>query len=917
MPKLARQTQAHVALRMVVARTLPRMKRITLLLLLTVLFTSQYEAVAQRIKTSLNDDWRFVREDETSASAETFDDSKWERVNLPHSYNAVDAFTMPRGYYEGPTWYRKKLVLTPLPGKRYFIQFEGASKVATVYLNGNRLGEHLGGYTAFGYELTSYLKAGINNISVRVDNTNRPDLAPLEADFTFYGGIYRDVWLIETPSAHLGVQEPYQNSVWYTSQKVDSSNASIQIQLPVINQAGENWKGQLEARLLDPRGRVVQSWLQQVNLKKNSEQVFKGMLSAKNPQLWSPDAPNLYTVELRLVDGKSKQLLDLVRQPLGLRWYKFTPNEGFALNGKPLKLMGLCRHQDREGFGPALTDAMHVADVRYIKEMGGNFVRIAHYPQDPAFLDACDRLGVIAWEEIPIVNKITESEAFTASCVSQLKEMINQHRNHPSIVIWGYMNEVLIRLPKKEVQDVYLANVVTLAKKLDSLCRAGDPERYTAMALHHSEVYNKCGLADVAQITGWNLYHGWYHDSFEDFGKRLDKEHLLYPNRVHIISEYGAGLDTRLHSDAPNIYDFTADWGQAYHESYLKQIMERKYIAGASLWNLVDFGSEGRKETMPHINNKGMMTMNRTKKDVFFLYEAALNSGILGGKPMKPVVRIAETERQTRKVWFPRGYKHTKIKLKFYGNVDQATVFVNNREQGKIRFTNYTAYLPVVVTAGTNRVEIVYSTPTQPSVAEDLLLIEVENAPEFLADPLHSFKEVAINCGSTAEYTDPITKQVWQADKEYSPGSYGYKGGNIAMNWKRMGTQDYIAGTAHQPLLQTRRDSLAGYQFDVPPGEYEVELHWAETNPKAKNLIYDLGGAPKSGADVSAERSFSVWVNQVPMVQELNLLRDYGFNTAVARKTRVVVHDDKGIWVKMEAQKGNTSLSAIRVTRIF
>lgn len=870
---------------------------------------------AQRIRTSLNDDWRFKREDLTGAEASAFSDKDWERVNLPHSFNTQDAFSLPRGYYQGLAWYRKNFRFTPVAGRRYFIQFEGANKVAEVWLNGKSLGTHLGGYTAFSYELTPYLTAGANTLAVRVDNSLRPDIAPLEADFTFYGGIYRDVWLIETPDAHLGVLEPYQNSFWYTKQVVDSTKADVEITLPLLNQGKGKLSGTIELRVMNPIGAVVQTLVSKVSLGAGKEELRKLNVRIQKPQLWHPESPNLYTVEARLIDNGNKQILDLVQQPLGLRWYKFTANEGFFLNGKPLKLMGVCRHQDRANIGPELTDEMHEQDVKYIKEMGGNFVRIAHYPQDPAFLQACDRLGVVAWEEIPIVNKITVSDAFTNACMSQVRDMVNQHRNHPSIVIWGYMNEVLIRTPKKEEEDAYMAKVVVLAKKLDSLCRALDPARYTAMALHYNDRYERSGLINVAQITGWNLYHGWYHDTYQDFGAYMDKQHKEHPERIHIISEYGAGLDTRLSSDSANIYDFTSNWGQGYHEAYLKQIMDRPYIAGGAIWNLVDFGSEGRKETMPYINNKGMLTMDRRKKDVFYLYEAALHSGILTGKGFKPVVRIAETERPIRRVVFPRGFKHTKIRIKCYGNVPTAVIYVNNRNQGEVKFNNYVGYADVVVTPGVNKVYLLHEKNLDKAMAEDVFMLTVDDAPEFLQDGVRPFKEVALNCGSTAEYRDPLTHLTWLPEKPYTAGSYGYIGGSKYFNSKRLGSQDYIAGTEHQPLFQTRRDGVEAYQFDVPKGQYEVELLWAETNPKAKGLVNDIGNN-NTATNTEAERVFSVWVNGLPVVQELDLVRDYGFSVAVTKKALVTVIEDKGIRVDLKAIKGTTTLSGIKVRRL-
>lgn len=866
------------------------------------------QAIAQRTKVTMNDNWRFLKQDVEAASAAAFDDRSWKAINLPHSYNTQDAFDNEKGYYEGPAWYRKTFKFTPIAGQRYVIMFEGANKQADVWLNDVKLGQHQGGYTAFGFDITKFLKEGVNTLSVRVDNSSALEIVPLQADFTFYGGIYRDVWLITTPSVHFSSLEPVPTGLVLSKYKVDSINGKVNITVPLINDADQSAKVEVAVNMLDATGKVVATTKKVQSVKKLGTATFSADLGLANPKLWSPSSPYLYQVEAVLTDVKTKQILDRIRQPLGWRWYRFDPNDGFFLNGKPLKLIGACRHQDRAGVGPEMTDAMHVQDMEELKQMGGNFVRISHYPQDPSLLDACDRLGLIAWEEIPIVNKINVSQAFTNSCMSQMRDMISQHRNHPSIVIWGYMNEVLIRLPAKDAQEAYLKEVVKLAKKLDSLARATDPERYTAQAFHHSEVYNQCGLADVPQIAGWNLYHGWYHDKFEDFGKRLDKEHATYPKRVHIISEYGAGYDVRCHSAKPNIYDFTAQWGQAYHESYYKQINDRPYIAGASLWNLVDFGSEGRKETMPHINNKGMMTMDRRKKDVYYFYQAVLTP------KTNPIIHIAERDRPFRKVTFMTGYKVTKQRIKVYSNQDEIEIASNDKTQGKFKVTNGTVEADIVIKPGVNKI-VAWGMVGNNQVISDEFELYVEATPENFANQLIPFREVALNAGSNVDYHDPLTNQVWEADRPYVKGNGGYLGGKVFMNWARIGSQDEITGTDAQPIFQTRRDSVDAYRFDVPAGRYEVELCWAETDPKTKNVLYDLGGAQQAGSN-GTEREFSVWANGVGIIQSLNLVRDYGFNKAVTKRFEVLTVGDEGLEIRLSATKGKTMLSGIRVRKL-
>ncbi|MGH7635901.1 MAG: glycoside hydrolase family 2 protein, partial [Gemmatimonadaceae bacterium] len=331
----------------------------------------------------------------------------------------------------------------------------------------------------------------------------------------------------------------------------------------------------------------------------------------RDPHLWSPDDPYLYTVRTDVYDGD--ELRDRVTNPLGFRWYHFDPARGFFLNGSKLQLRGTNRHQDYAGLGSAMPNELHTRDFELIKEMGANFVRLAHYPQDPAVLEAADRLGLLIWEEIPVVNYITPGPEFTHNAETMLREMTRQHYDHPSVIMWGTMNEVFLWGPgggRIRVQDdtAYMRQVREYAAHVDSVARSEDPTRVTTMATHMSGDYEKSGVAYVSQVLGLNIYDGWYSGTFAGFGTQLDKHHARMPGRVLFVSEYGAEDDYRVNSLQPERFDFSGTWMRRYHESYLRQIAARPWLGGTALWNEFDFSQPETGGSIPHMNQKGMLT---------------------------------------------------------------------------------------------------------------------------------------------------------------------------------------------------------------------------------------------------------------------------------------------------------------------
>ncbi|HEX9106335.1 MAG TPA: glycoside hydrolase family 2 TIM barrel-domain containing protein, partial [Longimicrobiales bacterium] len=489
------------------------MRILPLLLLLCALMPASSSAQtgsSPRLRFGLNDGWRFHAGDAPGAQAPDFDDGAWTPVELPHTWNAQDALMKSAPYRRGLGWYRRTLVVpAAAQGKRLFLFFEGANQVADVWVNGREAGHHVGGYTAFAMDVSALVNAGGPAVvAVRVDNSHNPDVPPLSADFNFYGGIYRDVWLVATEPVRFAVTDHAGPGVFVDARQLEAGEHAVaRVRGTVTNDGDAARRLRVTSRILDAAGNVAATLSSEVRIVAHGSAAFaQASVPLRQPHLWSPDDPYLYTVRTEIREGE--RVLDRIDTPFGFRWYSYDAQKGFFLNGRPLQLHGTNRHQDMRGLGNALPDALHRRDIRLIKETGFNFLRLAHYPQDPALLDEADRVGLILWEEIPVVNTITQSEGFSANAESMLTDMIRQHYNHPSVFFWGYMNEVLL-VPPKPMPANYMSDVVTLARRLDARAHAEDSTRATVMAVISHNPSPE--LDSVPDILGLNLYFGWYY----------------------------------------------------------------------------------------------------------------------------------------------------------------------------------------------------------------------------------------------------------------------------------------------------------------------------------------------------------------------------------------------------------------------
>lgn len=638
------------------------MRHLNLRFVLFFLFSVSITFSSYREKININEDWLFFKGYQETGFDKNLITTGWDRIDLPHTWNVWDSFDMrveedtlydiADYYYRGRGWYRKTINVSHQDrDKSIFLEFEAANVMADVWVNEEHIGQHIGGYSGFKYDITEQIKFGEENlIAVLVDNSFHYDIPPHRADYTMYGGIYRDVYIVKT-------NPNYVDRVLISTPVVTKDKAIVIVKPLLINKSENTRSAKLNYIITDPSGKQVSNKTFDLSLKNNSSTEYEFELPViDNPQLWSPDSPNLYNLSTTLIlNGKT---VDQVSDQFGLRWYRFVGQEGFFLNGEYLKLHGVNRHQDRYGYGNALSNELHREDIKMIKDVGANFLRLAHYQQDPVVLNMCDSLGILVWEEIPVITSVGEEE-FLKNAKSMLHEMITQHYNHPSVIIWGLMNETVRNQP-----DDRLHINVNMCKELSALADSLDPARYTTqaqMAARGEDIHK------YTEIRAWNKYFGWYYDEFEDFGPFMDNEHAKDPDQPFIISEYGAGSKLGYHVENPTEPDFSEEWQLAFHRSHWEQIKARRWIAGSTVWNMFDFASDEKAGNIPHINQKGLVSFDRKPKDVFFYYQSQWSA-----EPMIYIVSHTWTERTGKK-------RETK-QLEVFSNCDEVRLNFNGED---------------------------------------------------------------------------------------------------------------------------------------------------------------------------------------------------------------------------------------------
>ena len=550
---------------------------------------------------NLNRKWAFSKE---ASAVPTEISSRWNFVNLPHSWNAIDGQDGDNDMYRGTAYYAKSIEKFDLPeAQKYFLEINGANSSAKVYWNGALLAQHHGGYSTWRVDVTDAMAAS-NLIVIEVDNAANDFVYPQNADFSFYGGLYRDVNLICVPASHFDLEYCGGPGIKVTP-VVNGSDAQVEAEVFVTNlKAGQK----IRFTFYDMEGNVES--VHECSGTRISNTI-------ENVHKWhGRKDPYLYSVKAELLDGE--QVLDTVSTRFGCRSYEIDPNRGFILNGEEYPLRGVSRHQDRWELGNALLPEHHREDMELICEMGATTIRLAHYQHSQCFYDLCDEYGQVIWAEIPYIT--THMSKGRENTISQMKELIIQNYNHPSIVVWGLSNE--INAGQSADIDV---DLVDNHRVLNDLCHELDKTRLTTMACvsmcnpHHEYI----GIPDT---VSYNHYFGWYGGSIDTYGPWFDKFHAEHPNTPIGVSEYGCEA-LNWHNSNPDAGDYSEEYQAIYHETLIRQLFSRKYLWATHVWNMFDFGADARNEGGENgQNHKGLVTFDRKyKKDSFYAYKAWLN----------------------------------------------------------------------------------------------------------------------------------------------------------------------------------------------------------------------------------------------------------------------------------------------------
>lgn len=635
-------------------------------ILLACLLGSICKAEAREV-TPFNNGWEFKKGPFPTDAMQTAArwNADWEQVNVPHTWNADDMQKKTNSFYAGVAYYRKHYVFPEsLEGKRLFLRFEGVGACAEVYVNGYLVGTHKGAYSAFVCEIGSQVRLGEENeIVVKADNAARPDVIPVNhALFGVYGGIYRPVWLIVTEPCNIVVNDCASPGVYITQKNVSKQSADVSVRVKLDNATLAPAALELENAIYTREGKLVKVHRQSFELTPQGVQNYVSDFKISHPHLWQGrEDPYLYKVVSRLKqDG---QVIDEVIQPLGLRKYEAVAGKGFFLNGKKYPMYGVTRHQDWWGMGSALTNREHDFDLEQIMEVGATTVRFAHYQQSDYIYSRCDTLGLIIWAEIPFVNRVTGQEWDNVH--QQMRELIRQSFNHPSIYVWGIHNEVYH-------PHGYTA---ALTQSVHDLCKLEDPDRYTVAVNGYGHAEHP--VNGNTDIQGMNRYFGWYEKKIQDIKPWIEKMEKEYPWQRLMLTEYGADANiehqTELLGDALNWgSDFYPETFQTKtHEYQWGVISQHPYILASYLWNMFDFAvPQWKRGGVDARNMKGLITFDRKiRKDAFYWYKANWSK-----EPVLYLTQRRNTERERRET-----------SVTVYSNLGTPRVFLNGRELDGVR----------------------------------------------------------------------------------------------------------------------------------------------------------------------------------------------------------------------------------------
>ena len=689
-------------------------------------------------------------------------DHATEQVNLPHTWNAVDGNDGNGSYLRTTGVYTRTFTAPKQPreGGRTFVEVLAAALNSTVKVNGQVATTHEGGFSIFRADVTDLCHEGENELTIEVSNEDTPSMYPSSADFTFYGGLYRGVNLISVPDAHFDLDYYGGPGMMVTPVPTEDGGANFTIKSFVTNPADDLT---VMYSIEDCFGREVASAVR-------GSADTEVTIYVPDAQLWSMDEPNLYTVVATL--QRNNEEVDEIAANVGVRSFKVTPDEGFSINGVPTPLRGVSRHQDRVFEGNALTAEEHYDDAMLIKELGANTIRLAHYQHSQDFYDACDEIGFAVWAEIPFISVFKKGEGAHKHVMEEMKELIIQNYNHPSIMFWGISNEILIGGISQELVDTH--------HDLEKLCKELDPTRLTTIA-HVSTTPVNGPMHHITDLESYNHYFGWYGGKMEQNGPWLDKFHAEHPDICIGISEYGTEGIINWHSNDPQCKDYTEEYQALYHEHLAQVFEDRPWVWATHCWNMFDFGCAARHEGgVAGRNNKGLMTIDRkTKKDSYFVYQAYWSK--------LPMVHIAGRRHAQR------AGETTEIKV--YSNQDTVVLYVNGKEVGQ-QTAHRVFKFNVALEEGFNTILAVAG-----DVKDSITLEKVEKEPDCYTLPEFNERQEGV-----ANWFKQVGSLDLKAPMEFPEGYYSIKD-----------SMEDLSKNEEALALATRAVKLAT-NFDVKPG---------------------------------------------------------------------------------------------------
>ncbi len=668
---------------------------------------------------SFNDGWSFSK-----------DNKSFETVTLPHTWNNLDGQDGGSDYLRQTCYYKKQFTLQKYDGRR-FIEFGGVNHHAVVTLNGKTLGEHKGGFSTFRFDITDVVIEGQNELCVSADNSDGLMIYPQAADFTFFGGIYRNVKLIEVGNTYFDIETFGAQGIFVTPKRV-GNYAEVSVR---CNIKGDCSSAKLKLEILDDSGAVV------CETESAAQAVTENRLELAAPRLWNGNKdPYMYSLRATILQGEASCDVSVV--PFGVRDFRVDNERGFILNGEEYHLHGVSRHQDKQDKGWAISPADHEQDMALIKEVGATTIRLAHYQHDQYFYDLCDKEGMVIWAEIPFITTFMEGAEARENTLSQMAELVNQNYNHPGIFFWGITNEITIG----GETDALVEN----QKALVDLVKKYDTTRLTTLA-NVSFVEMDSPQNFLTDILSYNHYYGWYGGKLTDNEEWIDEFHAKYPDRPLGISEYGAEGIMTLHSDTPKVRDYSEEYHAVYHEHMLKIFAERPFIWSTHQWNMFDFAADARDEGgVQGRNNKGLVSYDRTtKKDAYFIYKAYWNAA-------------DEFVHITGRRYFDRPSETVTIKV--YSNQDEVCLTVNGTQYGPLKGDKIFLFENVALNMGENTL-----VATTKGATDEIKLNRVTTANESYALPQEEPSEGAKNW-----FLD-IMKDGAPAEMTFDPQYYSIK----------------------------------------------------------------------------------------------------------------------------------------------